>query len=145
MPLTDRDRATQQLAEALDHWIGRLQAYGIVGETRLAPRSWASHVIAELESADEQLAAEAALTVAECEPWTDHGRADVPAVWWGTPLGRLVVRAQTSGEMSVPGAQAALGVSRARVYQLLGEGALRRGRAGGITRRSVAQRIAASR
>lgn len=136
----DRERATAQLAEAVEYWLGRLALYGLAEPTRDVP-AYVQGVIADLCSEDEGIAAEAALTVADWEPWVDHRVMDVPAVWWGTDLGGLVLSAQTSGEMSVPDAMAALGISRTRVYQLLEEGPLTRGRMGGVTRRSVARRL----
>lgn len=134
----DRDRAGRQLAEAIEHWIGLLEAYGLARRDR-DPLRYARAVIAELDSDDPRIAAEAALSVAEWEPWVDHSVTDVAPSWWASDLGGLVLSAQTSGEMSVPEAMAALGLSRARVYQFLEDGRLRRGPSGGITRRSVAR------
>ena len=132
--------AAKQLAQAVGYWLDRLEVYGFAQRLR-DPRAYAQQVIADLTSEDAHVAAEAAVTIGEWEPWTDHTVSAVPADWWQTPLGRLVLLAQTSGEMSVPEAQSALRVSRGRVYQLLDSGGLERGPAGGVSRRSVARRL----
>lgn len=144
---TEREAAIAQLAEAVRYWLTRHEMYLGVdrsdGQGWRDPVSFAAEVIAELGSDDDSLAAEAALTVSEWEPWTDHGRADIPAEWWATPLGRLTLlaSAQTSGEVTISEACAMLRVSRARIYQLLDAGKLERGPDGGISRGSVMLRL----
>lgn len=143
--MTEREAAITQLAEAVRYWLTRHEMYLGVDHSDgwRSPESFAAEVVAELDSDDDRIAAEAALTVSEWEPWIDHGRADIPAAWWVTPLGRLTLLAssQTSGEVTIPQAYAMLRVSRARIYQLLDAGKLVRGPGGGISRRSVMRRL----
>lgn len=53
---------------------------------------------------------------------------DPPLTWWGTAAGKAVAHAMGYHRTRVPVLQAAaiLGVSRARVYQLINEGVLQR-------------------
>jgi len=61
---------------------------------------------------------------------------------WSTPLGRACALTFEHTEVGATAAAKILGVSRARVYQLLDTGKLDR-RGDGITRASIARRIAA--
>lgn len=64
--------------------------------------------------------------------------------WWRTPLGALAFRALVRSDAAMSGGEAAglLGVSRARVWQLVAAGKLERHPSGGVTRASVAARYA---
>lgn len=99
------DPATKQFADALSYWTGRVRQHSLIERDY---KAYAEQVVTRLRSSDRRLAADAALTVSEWEPWTDHGRAGIPADWRGTPLGRLTLLASshTSEEMSVPEAMA---------------------------------------
>lgn len=129
--------ATDQLADAVEHWVGLTETHGLARRTR-DPLDYARAVIDRLSSDDPSAAV---LSVYDWEPWVDGDLADIPPAWWATALGRLTLLAQPSGELSIPATRAALGLSRARVYELLAAGQLQRGPAGGITRRSIVQRL----
>ena len=60
-----------------------------------------------------------------------------------SPLGVAVAATGVCGEVGATGAARLLGVSRARVYQLIDAGVLER-RGGGVSRLSIARRLAQS-
>jgi hypothetical protein len=98
-----------------------------------------AHQLRSAENED-RLAAETAQDVMMAL-WPEE---DPPPEWWSTPLGRAI-----AASYGLPGAEAVsasvaaamLGVSRGRIYQLLGGGKLERHPDGGVTATSVAQRL----
>lgn len=91
----------------------------------------------------DDIAAETAQDIM-CGLWP---QADPPPEWWQTPLGRAVARSYGIGGSEAVSAAVAgsmLGVTRARVYQLLDDGKLDRHPDGGVVRASVARRVASS-
>lgn len=93
---------------------------------------------------DDQLAAEACLSVTgalwpRCAP-EDCGLAD----WWRTPLGRLCARSlgrDDAEAVTHSVAAAMLGVTRGTIAQLVHRGTLDRHPDGGVLRASVLQRL----
>jgi len=120
--------------------------YG-VAEAAREPVGIAAVTVADLVSEDVRLAAGSAQTVGGAVLGTQFDPEvawpNPPDEWWATPLGRLTGVAlgrdpeDADATVSVAAARALLGVSRARVYQLLAEGKLERGPDGRILRASV--------
>lgn len=92
-------------------------------------------LVAQLVSGDGDAAAAAANDVGEADPHSGE-----PG-WWGTPLGLLVAASVGPDGVDLPvrAVTSALGLSRARVYQLVDEGLLTRGtKRGTVSAHSVA-------
>lgn len=107
---------------------------------RLFPRP------ADVDEDEEDFTALLAVRTAEAIVVALWPEAIPPASWWATPLGALVARwyAPVGDDgVSVIVAAAMLGRTRGRVYQLLDDGKLDRHPEGGVTRVSVAHRLAA--
>ncbi|HEY3873642.1 MAG TPA: hypothetical protein VGM10_35120 [Actinocrinis sp.] len=105
-------------------------------------RTWAAALLGE----DEMQAALTAgrLVAALC----GHGDEpfDPPAVWWGTPFGRVValrIGHPSAQAVSVAQAAAMLGISRQGVHDLANRGRLERDAEGRIAVSSVRARLAA--
>jgi hypothetical protein len=102
------------------------------------------HLIRELDSDNDRLAAEACLTVMTLLwPHTapeDCQRAD----WWRTPLGRLCARSlghETSDAITYAAAAAMLGIERGTVSVMVQRGTLTRHPDGGVDRAAVMARL----
>ncbi len=109
----------------------------LFGMLRERARYAAQRLAAQLASGDDRLAAQAAIDLAAA---IFPGDAEIPAGWWGTPLGRLMAQSAghpTAQAVSFSVAAAMLRVSKGRVQQLVEEGKLDRHPDGGITSVSV--------
>lgn len=138
------EEAVRQLADAVDYYVGRAEMYGLA-ERRRDPQAFARQVVAELASADPQLAGEASLTVVE---WVagPTGECVWPPGWWQTPLGRLVAHTRPEllddpdvGGVPVETVCEVLGISRQHLYRLVDAGDLEHVARGAVSAASVAR------
>lgn len=86
---------------------------------------------------------EVAETVIDVGSALDIG-PDTPAGWWAGPVGRICAASLagvTTDQVTARQAQAMLGLSKPRIYQLLDAGQLERHPDGGVTLQSVYQRL----
>jgi len=129
-----RDRAAAQLADGLDRLAQKVAPYGEL-QSKLPPETWAAREIEDLLSDDRELAGKTARTVLSLVALpADQQLVDElgipPEGWWTSPLGMVCSIAlsmdRKDQSVTVAQAQTVLGISRARVYQLLDAGKLER-------------------
>lgn len=138
------DAAAHQAAEEVGRAAWRLAPFlgpeaGM--EAQRTAATAAKRHVGLLTGPDEDLAGEAALDILAVI-WGD-GQPTLD--WWDTPLGRCVASVGAlEGSDAVPATVAAamLGISKGRVTQLCDAGKLDRHPDGGITRMSIAHRLA---
>lgn len=142
------DEATEQLASELGVAVEALFPFtGLHDWDHAELPSRLRRCIADLASGNDDIAAEACMSVMvalwpHCSP-EDVGQPE----WWSTPLGRLCARSlgRTDAETITHAVAAAmLAVHRSYIGVLVSRGRLDRHPDGGVLRASVLQRIAAT-
>lgn len=136
--MTDLTPLERDLAARLDRAAAALAALiGLDIYDGLRPRIpiAAAALASQLVDDDRRLAAQTAIDLQGLVDLDDP--ADV-----ASPVGIAVALTWAGDEVGVTDTARLLGVSRGRVYQLLDAGRLDRGADGGVTRASVARRLA---
>jgi hypothetical protein len=127
------DEIETALMWPLQTLLGNDDLFGLLRARALA----SAGVAAQLASGDDRLAAQTAIDLAAA---IFPGDTEIPADWWGSPLGRLMAQSAghpTAEAVSFSVAADMLRVSKGRVQQLVRQGKLDRHPDGGITSASV--------